>query len=155
MSSTGRRSPALSCLVPEGDGGPCGRRWRNGRLQRSVLIPDAANLSASATSSGALQLPPAPWVSTSKPASVFAAHVETREQALHPACHRRTPRPHASSQWNTHGQYHPSSPAFEETGWGKRYRPSFLASHATTTFVGSMASESSCISITLPPLSIR
>src|ERR1019366_6337089 len=62
-----------SCLASEGDGGPCGRRWRNGRSPRSVLIPDAANLSASATSSGALQLPPAPWVSTSKPASVFAA----------------------------------------------------------------------------------
>src|ERR1019366_8372629 len=55
-----------SCLASEGDGGPCGRRWRNGRSPRSVLIPDAANLSASASSSGALQLPPAPWVSTMK-----------------------------------------------------------------------------------------
>ena len=41
--------------------------------------------------------------------------------------------------------------------WENRssYRPNFLASHACTTLDGSMASESNCISITLPFLSMR
>src|SRR5437868_3544872 len=58
-----RRSPSRSSL-PLPRGGPVGRAWRNGRSQRSTCQPTSANFSASATRSGALQFPPAPWVRT-------------------------------------------------------------------------------------------
>ena len=47
-----------------GDGGPCGRAWRNGRSQRSTATPRVASASASATRSGLSEDEPAPWVRT-------------------------------------------------------------------------------------------
>ena len=94
ISSTARRQPGLIMLgVGRETAGRVGRRWRNGRSQRSALMPDAANLSASATSSGASLLPPAPCVSTMKSPSVTSAAMQiTRGRALHPACHQQRPR---------------------------------------------------------------
>ena len=51
--------------------------------------------------------------------------------------------------------FEPRIPRLRLNSTAEAYRFSFLASQATTTFDGSMASESNCISITLPYLSIR
>src|SRR6185369_2153425 len=64
-ASTARRKPSRSFAAIDGDGGPLGRRWRNGRLQRNTKAPAAEKAFAAATSRGALEFPPAPWVKTS------------------------------------------------------------------------------------------
>ena len=54
------RRPARSRSAFPGNGGPVRRSCRNGKSQRKTVKPWSANLSAIATSSGALQLAPAP-----------------------------------------------------------------------------------------------
>ncbi len=64
IASTALRKPSRSAAAVAGEGGPVGRRWRNGRSQRSTCQPRPAKASAAAISSAERQLPPAPWVST-------------------------------------------------------------------------------------------
>jgi hypothetical protein len=56
------RTPARSSAELVGCGGPNGRRWRKGRSKRSTRKPAEQKASATAISSGAVQLAPAPWV---------------------------------------------------------------------------------------------
>ena len=53
-------------------GGPCGRSCRKGKSQRRTATPASENACANATSSGVLQLDPAPCVRTSASPEAFA-----------------------------------------------------------------------------------
>ncbi len=64
IAATAHRNPSRSLTAVPGDGGPVGRLCRKGRSHRSTCKPRPLNAFAAATNSGALQLPPAPCVST-------------------------------------------------------------------------------------------
>src|SRR5580698_5600662 len=61
---TALTKPWRSRTASPGRGGPYDRAWRYGRSQRSTTKPAPANASAKATSRGAREFDPAPWVST-------------------------------------------------------------------------------------------
>ena len=54
--------PARSSPESFGEGGPNRRRCRNGKSQRNTVYPSSQNAVATAMSSGAQQLLPAPWL---------------------------------------------------------------------------------------------
>src|SRR5258706_11413769 len=64
--------PSRSRAACAGDGEPCGRAWRYGRLKRRTHRPASVKASATAFRSAALQSPPAPCVIASPSPDGFA-----------------------------------------------------------------------------------